>query len=45
MGQDIYFKQGLAKFELDLVDIDPCYNNIVVLDSLMDMDVNSSIIS
>ena len=24
MGKDIYFKQGLLKFELDLSDIDPC---------------------
>ena len=29
MGKDIYFKQGLPEFQLDLSDIDPCYNNIV----------------
>ena len=45
MGIDIYFKQGLPKFELDLSDIDPCYNNIVVLDDLMDIAVDSPVIS
>ena len=45
MGKDIYFKQGLPKFEFDLIDIDPCYNNIVVLDDLMDIAVDSPIIS
>ena len=45
MGKDLYFKQGLSEFELDLSDIDPCYNNIVVLDDLMDMAVDSPIIS
>ena len=45
MGKDIYFKQGLPEFEPDLCDIDPCYNNIVVLDDLMDMAVDSRIIS
>ena len=45
MGKDIYFKQGLPKFEPDLCDIDPRYNNIVVLDDLMDMAVDSPIIS
>ena len=34
MGKDIYFKQGLPEFEPDLCDIDPRYNNIVVLDDL-----------
>ena len=45
MGKDIYFKQGLPEFEPDLCDIDPRYNNIVVLDDLMDMAVASPIIS
>ena len=45
LGKDIYFKQGLAKFESDLSDIDPCYNNIVVLDDLMDIAMDSPIIS
>ena len=40
MGRDIYFKQGLPKFEPDLCIIDPCYNNIVVLGDLLDMVVN-----
>ena len=45
IGKDIYFKQGLPEFEPDLGDIDPRYNNIVVLDDLMDMAVHSPIIS
>ena len=45
MGKGIYFKQGLREFELDLSDIDPCYNNIVVLDDLMDMAMGRPIIS
>ena len=45
MGKDIYFKQGLPKFERDLSDIDPCDNNIVVLDDLMDIAVDSPVIS
>ena len=45
IGRDIYFKQGLPEFEPDLCDIDPRYNNIVVLDDLMDMAVDSPIIS
>ena len=45
MGKDIYFKQGLPEFELNLSDIDPCSNNIVVLGDLMNMAVDSPIIS
>ena len=41
MGKDIYFKQGLPEFEPNLCDIYQRYNNIVVLDDLMDMAVNS----
>ena len=43
-GKDIYFKQGLPEFEADLSDIDPCYNNIGVLDDLMDMAMDNPII-
>ena len=42
MGKCIYFKQGLPKFELNLSDIDPCYNN---MDDLMDIAVDSHVIS
>ena len=45
MRKDIYVKQGLPEFEPDLCDIDPRYKNIVVLDDLMDMAVDSPIIS
>ena len=45
MRKNTYFKQGLPKFELDLSDIDPCYNNIVVLDDLMDIAMDSPVIS
>ena len=45
MGKDIYIKQGLPEFEPDLCDIDTHYNNIVVLNDLMDMAVDSPIIS
>ena len=45
LGKDNCFKQGLLKFEPDLSDIDPCYNNIVVLDDLMAIAVDSPIIS
>ena len=37
LGEDIYFQQGLREVEPNLSNIDPCYNNIVVLDDLMDM--------
>ena len=42
MGKGIYFKQGLPEF--DLSDIDPLYNNIIALNDLMDMAVDSPII-
>ena len=45
MGKYIYFKQGLPEFEPNLCDSDPRYNNIVVSDDLMDMAVDSPIIS
>ena len=45
IGKDIYFKQGLPEFKPNLCDTDPRYNSIVVLDDLMDMAVDSPIIS
>ena len=45
LGKDIYYNQGLPEFESDHSDIDPCYNNIVVLDNLMDIALDSPIIS
>ena len=45
LGQDIYFRDGLPTFQLDLSDIDPNFNNIVVLDDLMDIAIDSPIIS
>ena len=44
LGKDIYFKQGLLEFESELSDIDPCHNNIVVLDDLLDMVMDSPLI-
>ena len=44
LGQDIYFRDGLPMFQLDLSCIDPEYNNIVS-DELMDLAVDSPIIS
>ena len=35
LGQDICFREGLLKFQLDLSDIDPKHKNIIVLDDLM----------
>ena len=45
MGKDIYIKQVLPELQHDLSDIDPCYNSMVVLDDIMDMVVDSPIIS
>ena len=45
MGKDIYFQQGRGEFELNLRDIELCYNNIVVPDDLMDTAMDSPIIS
>ena len=45
LRQDIYFREGLPKFQLDLSDIDPTHTNIIVLDDLMDLAVESPIIS
>ena len=45
LEQDIYFREGLPTFQLELSDIDPKINNIIILDDLMDLAVNSPIIS
>ena len=45
LGHDLYFREGLPTSQLDLNDIDPKYNNIIVLDELMDLAVDSPIIS
>ena len=45
LGHEIYFREGLPTFQLDLSDIDLKYNNIIVLDDLMDLSVDSPIIS
>ena len=45
LGHDIYFREGLPTFQLDLSDIDPKNNNIIVLDDLMDFAVDSPFIS
>ena len=44
LGQDLYFREGLPTIQLDLNDIDPKYNNSIVLDDLMDLAVDSPII-
>ena len=41
LGHDIYFREGLPTFQLDLCK----YNNIIVLDDLMDLAVDSPIFS
>ena len=43
LGHDIYFREGLPMFELDLSDIDPKYNKIIELDDLMGLDVDNQI--
>ena len=45
LGHEIYFREGLPTFQLNLRNIDPKYNNIIVLDDLMDLAVDSQIIS
>ena len=45
LGHDIYFREGLPTFQLDLCVIDPKYNNVIVSDDLMDLAVDSPIIS
>ena len=44
LGHDIYFREGLPTFQLNLSDIDPKYNNFIVLDDLMGLAVDSQII-
>ena len=45
LGHDIYFREGLPTFQLNLSDIDPKYNNVIVLDDLMNLAVDCQIIS
>jgi len=45
MGPVITFHKGLPDFEDDLSDLDPRKNNICVLDDLMDLAVDSSVIA
>ena len=45
LGHDIYFREELPTFQLNLSDIEPKYNNIIVLDDLMDLAVDSQNIS
>ena len=45
LGQDIYFREGIPTLQLDLSNIDPRFNNIIVLDDMMDLVVDSPIIS
>ena len=45
LRKGIYFKHGPLESEPDLCDTDPRYNSIVVLDNLIDMAVDSPIIS
>ena len=45
LGHDVYFREGLNTFHLDLSDIDLKYNNIIVFDKLIDLAVDSPIIS
>ena len=45
LGHDIYYREGLPTFQLNLRDTDPKYNNIIVLDDSMDLAVRSPIIS
>ena len=45
LGHDIYFRDELPTFQLNLSDVDPKYNNTIVLDDLMDLAVDSQIIS
>ena len=45
LGHDIHFREGLPTFQHHLSNIDPKYNNIIVFDDLMDLDVDRPIIS
>ena len=45
LGHDIYFRKGLPTFQHNLSDIDPKYCDIIVLDNLMDLAVDSQVIS
>ena len=45
LGHDIYFREGLPTFQLNMSDINLKYSNIIVLDDLMGLAVDSEIIS
>jgi len=45
LGKQIRFQEGLPDFQEDLSDIDPRFNNIIVLDDLMDLALDSHVIS
>ena len=45
LGNKIKFCQGLPKYKEDLSDIDPRFNNIIVLDDLMDLAKDSPIVA
>ena len=45
LGNRIKFCQGLPEYKDDLSDIDPRYNNIIVLDDLMDLAKDSPIVA
>ena len=44
LGHYIYFREGLPTFQLDISDIDPKCNSIIVLDDLMDLAIDCPII-
>ncbi len=45
LGKEISFVEGLPEFEDNLSDLDDTYNNIIVLDDLMDLAKDSVIVS
>ena len=45
LSHDIYFREGLLTFQLNLSEIDSNYNSIIVLDDLIDIAVDSQITS
>ncbi len=45
IGKEITFVEGLPEFEDNLSDLDDTYNNIIVLDDLMDLAKDSVIVS
>ncbi len=45
MGKEISFIEGLPEFEDNLSDLDDSFNNVIVLDDLMDLAKDSVIVS